>query len=175
MTELTNLVVLVPEAESALAACNALVPRECRLTAPAHITLVYPFVPQEALTSKTTADLSAFFHELPPFRLELAVGWFGREVLLLRPTPARAMVDLTQAVLDRWPEYPYYGGTYDEIEPHVSLAFGTAEMLEPIALQVERLAPISAVVSKVTLLIGPHERMTPGPSFRLGPEIPIGS
>lgn len=84
MADVSNLVVLVPEAERVLAASNALVPPEQRLTAPAHITLVYPFIPPEAITPAVTAELAAFFQPLPRLSFELTIGWFGREVLLLR-------------------------------------------------------------------------------------------
>ena len=168
MGDITNLVLLVPEAERVLAAANALVPPGQRLTTPAHIKLVYPFIPPEALTPAARAERVAFFNAVPPLTFELGVGWFGREVLLLQPSPAGALVELTQATLDRWPDYPYYGGAYDEIVPHLSLAFGTAEMLERIASEVERFTPISTTVRDVKLLIGPHERMTPRASFALG-------
>ena len=50
MEEATNLVVaLVPEADDALAASNGLLPPDKRLTAPAHITFVYPFLPSGAV------------------------------------------------------------------------------------------------------------------------------
>lgn len=76
---------------------NGLVPAERRLTAPAHITLVYPFIAPEAVTAQATAELTAFVRPVAPFSFELALGWFGREVLLLRPEPADAVVDLSQS------------------------------------------------------------------------------
>ena len=154
--EATNLVVLVPEADDALAASNMLLPRDKRLTAPAHITLVYPFLPSGAAVA-ASAEMESFFASLSPVSFRLHVGWFGSEVLILIPYPAEPLIHLTQSILDRWPEYPYYGGLYDKVEPHLSLGFGTAELLEPIAAAVEAYVPISVTITAVTLLVGPHD------------------
>lgn len=126
--DITNLVLLVPEADRVLAAANALVspgqrPRRTSRSC-------FPSFLRRRSRPAARAELAAFFSAVPPFTFELGVGWFGREVLLLQPSPAGALVDLTQATLDRRPEYPYYGGAYDEIVPHLSLPFGAAEMLE---------------------------------------------
>ena len=163
----TNLVVLVPEAEAALELSNHAAAPGAELTAPAHMTLVYPFMPAETLDERSH-ELSAFFAEQRPFHLELRVGWFGREVLLLAPTDPERLVLLTKAVISHWPEYPYYGGTYDVIEPHLSLGFGSEADLAPIAELVEPLTPVRSTVTEVTILVGPHEDMKPGAAFRLG-------
>lgn len=167
MAAVTNLAVLVPEAEDALVASNRLLPIDQRLTAPAHITLVYPFMTRDAVPV-ASAEMESFFMDLRPVSFSLHVGWFGREVLLLAPDPTEPLVQLTRSVLDRWPEYPYYGGAYDKVEPHLSLGFGTAKVLEPIAAAVEAYTPISVTVTEVTLLVGPPDRMIAGQSFRLG-------
>ena len=61
--EATNLVALVPEADDGLAASNMLLPRDKRLTAPAHITLVYPFLPSGAAVA-ASAEMESFFASL---------------------------------------------------------------------------------------------------------------
>lgn len=163
----TNLVVMVPEADPALEIANGSAPPDERLRAPAHITLVYPFIPPATAVDRAD-ELASFFADQEPLTFELEVGWFGREVLLLRPNPEVGLVKLTEAVNARWPEYPYYGGTYDVIEPHLSLGFGTETTLAPVADAVAAITPLTVKVDAVTLLVGPHENMQPGPSFRLG-------
>ena len=148
-----------------LAEANRRMPADRRLTAPAHITLVYPFMPPAALTAPALEDLRIFFSARPALAFDLALGWFGREILLLRPEPASGLVEVTEAILERWPEYPYYGGAYDVIEPHLTLAFGTAAELEPIATSFESQLPLRAHVEEVTLLVGPEDQMRAGPSF----------
>lgn len=155
----SNLVLLVPEAQPAVDLCNAGMPLSKRLTAPAHITLVYPFMPPSEVEG-ASADLRAFFADLSPLRFTLDVGWFGREVLLLRPSPDDAMIELTERVIARWPDFPYYGGQYDTIDPHLSLAFGDAASLDPLAATVNGFTPMAVAIQAVTLLTGPHEAMT---------------
>lgn len=78
------------------------------------------------------------------------------------------MVELTEAVIGNWPDFPYYGGVYDNIEPHLSLAFGDADLLTPLAETVAELMPLTVVINQVGLLVGPHEAMTVSHSFPLG-------
>lgn len=163
----TNLVVLVPEAEAVLEVANRRAAPSSELKAPAHITLVYPFMPAKTLDQRSL-ELTAFFAEQPPFELELRVGWFGGEVLLLAPTDPRELVALTEAVIARWPEHPYYGGAYDLIEPHLSLAFGNEEALAQTAELVQPLTPVRSTVAEVAILVGPHEDMRTGPAFPFG-------
>ena len=150
-----------------LAEVNRRMAPDRRLTAPAHITLVYPFMPPAALTTSALDELRLFFSDRPAFTFDLALGWFGREILLLRPEPASRLVELTEAILERWPAYPYYGGAYDVIEPHLTLAFGDAGELEPIAASLASQLPLRAHVEEVTLLVGPEDQMRPGPAFPL--------
>lgn len=153
-----------------LAAANRRTPPDRRLTAPAHITLVYPFMPPAALTAPTLDDLHMFISDRRGLTFDLALGWFGREILVLRPEPASGLVELTEAILERWPDYAYYGGAYDVIEPHLTLAFGTAGELEPIATSLASQLPLRAHVDQVTLLVGPEQDMRAGPSFPLRSE-----
>ena len=73
----------------------------------------------------------SFFAGLSPVSFRLHVSWFGREVLILIPVPAEPLIQLTQSVLDRWPEYPYYGGLYDKVEPTSRSGSGRRNSLSP--------------------------------------------
>jgi hypothetical protein len=166
VSEASNLVLLVPEAQDH---CNWKMPLDKRLTAPAHITLVYPFIPPQDLSPNVHDELGAFFAGQPSLSFTLRVGWFGREVLLLQPYPETGVVALTERVVERWPEYPYDGGVYDQIEPHLSLAFSDRSVLDPLAEDIEALTPIAVSATQVTLLLGPHEAIVAGPRFTLSP------
>lgn len=82
----TNLVVLVPEADDTLAAANRLLLSDKRLTAPAHITLVYPFLPSDLVVA-ARADDGELFAGLSPVSFRLHVGWFGRSKSPARSPP----------------------------------------------------------------------------------------
>ena len=62
----------------------------------------------------------------------------------LRPRPATPFVDLTAAVVQRWPEYPPYEGAHDEIIPHVTISMSPIDIDVPL--------PIAARAHEVTLI-----------------------
>jgi 2'-5' RNA ligase len=152
----TALAALVPEADCILGLVASM-GGDARTEGvlPAHITLVFPFIPMELVSEAELRRLREFFAAQPAFGGELVVGWFGREVLLLVPADPAPLIQLTQAVVDAWPEYPYYGGAYSEIEPHVTLAYGDEASLSPIAERVEGIGAVPFSVSSITLCEGP--------------------
>ncbi|MEV6013635.1 2'-5' RNA ligase family protein [Streptomyces sp. NPDC051976] len=44
------------------------------------------------------------------------------EVLYLVPAPDRQFRRLTQAIADRWPETPPFGGQFTDVIPHLTIA-----------------------------------------------------
>ncbi len=151
----TALAALVPEADGLLdwvASMGGDARTEGVL--PGHITLVFPFIPMELVSEAELTRLREFFAAQPAFGGELVVGWFGREVLLLVPADPAPLIRLTQAVVDAWPEYPYYGGAYSEVEPHATLAYGDEASLCPMAERVEAMGAIPFSVSSIALCEG---------------------
>ena len=57
---------------------------------PAHVTVLYPFMPPERLSASVLAELGRLLAEIAPFDTTFdAVDWFGDGVVYLRPTPDR--------------------------------------------------------------------------------------
>ncbi len=91
---------------------------------PPHITLLYPFLPAKAVDSDTVQALAALLARTPAFDFSLArIGRFPG-VVYLAPEPSAPFVALTGAVMRRWPEHPAYGGAYEEVVPHLTVAYG---------------------------------------------------
>jgi hypothetical protein len=134
---------------------------------PAHITLLYPWMPPASIDDNVLAELSSLFAAFPAFDFILKQGWFGREVLLLVPADARPFVSLTEAIVHRWPEYPYYGGEYDEIEPHISLAYGDEAGLSGLAAEVTHQLPVQVHAPFVDLSTGEPGHMVTRAKFPL--------
>ena len=44
-------------------------------------------------------------------------------VVYLAPKPAALFIAFTQAVVERWPDHQPYGGAYEEIIPHLTVAY----------------------------------------------------
>ena len=134
---------------------------------PAHITLLYPWMPPASIDDHVLAELTVLFATFPDFGFSLKQGWFGREVLLLVPDDASPFVRLTEAIVHRWPEYPYYGADYDKIEPHISLAYGDEAGLSGLAAEVMHQLPVQAHASFVDLSTGQPGRMVTCAKFPL--------
>lgn len=89
---------------------------------PAHVTLVHPFLRSRRIGHSTECELDALFADVPAFDFTLAeVGYFPK-VLYLAPEPAAPFIALVEAILKRWPEHQPYGGAFEDIIPHVTLA-----------------------------------------------------
>jgi 2'-5' RNA ligase len=149
----TVLHVTVPEAEPLVGAWRERYDRAAGLGVPAHVTVIAPFLPTERLDAGALAELAALIAEHPPFEMRFAD--FGRfsQVLYLAPEPAAPLLALTEAMLARWPEAPPYGGEFDVIVPHLTLA----EREEPATYRevtdaVRPLLPFTSKAGEVQLM-----------------------
>jgi 2'-5' RNA ligase len=153
----TTLIVPVSSAEELLAESS----REAGL--PAHITLLYPFLAARAIGRETEQTLGSLVGEIPAFDFVLSeVGRFPG-VVYLAPEPAAPFVALTRALVERWPDHQPYGGAYEEIIPHLTVAYGETA---PSGLA-ERL-PVSARAEEVWLMSRAGGRWVRHSVFPLG-------
>jgi len=135
--------------------------------APPHITLLYPWMPPALIDEKVLTELARLLVGFPSFDFSLGLGWFGCEVLLLVPEDPAPFVRLTKAIICRWPDFPYYGGDYDSIEPHVSLAYGDESSLSGLATEIVGQVPIRGRTSSIDLSIGQPGHMVTRAQFSL--------
>ncbi|HSL33708.1 MAG TPA: 2'-5' RNA ligase family protein, partial [Candidatus Limnocylindrales bacterium] len=87
------------------------------LGVPPHVTILYPFLPRRALTPAVRGELKSIaseFHAVD-VRFESVGRWPG--VVYLEPQPQARFTALIDRVAARWPEYPPYAGTIDEVIP----------------------------------------------------------
>lgn len=138
----TALVIPVPEVEPQIGELRLAHDASAALGAPAHVTILFPFLDTAELDEAAIADLISGF---PAFDFELdRVERFPDGATWLRPVPSRPFVDLTAAVWQRWPECPPYEGAFDEVVPHLTIS--------KTPIDVELQLPIAARAREVTLL-----------------------
>lgn len=91
----------------------------------AHITLLSPFAAKEELTDGVLGELDLFFADCLPwsFRLEQVAQFPGGRTYL-SPDPAAPFRSLTHELYRHFPEYPPYGGEFDDVIPHLSVPDG---------------------------------------------------
>lgn len=171
--EQSALIVAVPQAEPVVGSFRAELDSGAVLGVPAHITILYPFMPPEALTTDAVQELEELFVGVAPFDVVLSsIGWFDDQVVVILPEPAGPLSDLTQHCVRRWPAWPPYGGIHEEVVPHLTIGdHGNRAALTVAAETVGAALPIQVQVSEVQLFTG---RMTPG-SWRWRRSFPLGA
>jgi 2'-5' RNA ligase superfamily len=138
----TALIIEVPESEPAIGALRLEHDPSAAQGVPAHVTVLFPFVDGAELDEAPVAEL---FSRFRPFDFSLErIERFDSGIVWLRPRPVTPFVDLTAAVVQRWPDYPPYEGEHDEIIPHVTIS------LSPIDVEVP--LPIPSHAHEVTLI-----------------------
>jgi 2'-5' RNA ligase len=150
------LVIRVPEAEALVGGWRRRLDPSAAWGVPAHVTILYPFVAPAAIDAELRSRVAALLAGAAPFAFTLAaVRTFGDDVLYLAPEPAEPFRRLTDLLVDAFPEHPPYGGGFDEIVPHLTVAEGVsrAEMRAARAA-VERGLPVACRAVEVTLMAG---------------------
>ena len=153
------LVIEVPEAEPAVSQWRELYDPGAKWGVPAHITVVYPFVPPGMIdagllsrVAEAAAGIGAF-----DFLLD-EVDQFGTEVLYLTPNPQERFVALTSTIVDEWPQHQPYGGAYDEVIPHLTIAHtNRGASFSAVGSRVADHLPIRGRADTVSLMTGTLE------------------
>lgn len=154
-------IVTAPPVEVIVAPHRARFDRAASLGVPAHVTVLYPFMPPAKIDAQVVSSLAAAIASVPCFEATCAAtGWFGTDVLWLDPQPADRFQALTAAVAKAFPSYPPYGGEYDEVIPHLTVGYGVAiEALRDIEVQILPHLPVHMSVTTAALWCGTN---TPG-------------
>jgi 2'-5' RNA ligase len=127
------LIVPVDAAESYVGRVREQFDRTVQLGVPAHITVLYPFVPPERIDDALLDAVQSTFSRAQPFSFVLSrIGRFAGPPasLHLAPEPAAPFIALTESIVRRFPEHPPYGGQFDDVLPHLTVAYGTETDLQ---------------------------------------------
>jgi len=130
---------------------------------PAHVTVLYRFVRAREVDRHAKEMLGAALGEIPAFDFTLSEIRRFPNVVYLAPDPPEPFVALTHAVLRHWPDQQPYDGAFDEIVPHVTVAYGEST---PSGV-VEHL-PITARAQEVWLMTRRGNRWVLRERFELG-------
>jgi 2'-5' RNA ligase len=147
------IIVPVPDAERAVGDIRRLFDPSAAVGVPAHITLIHPFYPAP-VPEETIHELEQFFASAVPIVLRFeSVGRFSN-TLYLEPTPAGSLIALTEALAERWPQWPPYSGEHRDIVPHLTVADQLVDRarLETLAASVASRLPLSTTVTEAWLI-----------------------
>lgn len=150
------LLIVCPEGERAFGPHRARFDAAARVGVPAHVTITYPFKPVHQLTADDHYRLSHLFGSIRSFVITCeSTGWFGKDFLYVQvkdPIPVVAMVD---AVTAEFPDFPPYGGVFEELVPHLTVGSDQRADLMLAQREVQRELPFAQEVASVELWTGP--------------------
>ena len=160
----TAVLVPVTAAERVVSPHRSRLDRAAALGVPAHVTVLFPFVPPSLITPGVVDALAAAVASVSAFGCEFgATSWFGEDVLYLPPRPGEPFRALTRAVCAAFPGYLPYGGAFADTIPHLTIgererggdrpAGGGADLRAAEAAVLPQL-PVRARVSHVWLMAG---------------------
>jgi 2'-5' RNA ligase len=115
----------------------------------AHVTLLAPFTRPEQLVAGRIREVREVLRDFEAFDFELTstsyLGLASRRVLYLRPEPGERFVEMTAALVRRFPEHPPYGKADLDPVPHLTVATSADDaLLEGIEAAVQAELPIAA-------------------------------
>lgn len=126
---------------------------------PAHITLMYPFVPPE-MVDEAIERLKPICSAFPAFEITLDHYDSFEDALFLEPSDTSTILELHQVLANAFPEYPIYEGEHGiKLHPHLTLArFSDPSEAEQIELPP---APsFTFLVKQIHLYLGEPEGET---------------
>jgi 2'-5' RNA ligase len=118
---------------------------------PPHVTLLYPFVQAEAAEG-SLHGLRELFAETRAFDVTFRELRRFPELAYLAPEPPQPFSRLTEAIVERWPDYPPYEGIHDTVIPHLTVAYGDKALLDEAEADIAPKLPVDAVVTEAVLL-----------------------
>jgi hypothetical protein len=173
----TALLLPVPTAEPVVGQHRARLDASARDGVPAHITVLYPFLPPAGIDETLLASLGLIFAGFDAFEYTLdKVGWFGEAVVWLGPRDPAPFTALTNLVFVAFPSCPPYGGRHAEVIPHLTIGhLGGPQALGTAALSVVPRLPIEAAATEVILMAGPRPGTpdTPAGQWRIIATFPL--
>lgn len=136
------LVILVPEIEPLVGAFRLKHDPSAGMGVPAHITIDYPFLPGIDPGQHLHRELAELFAKIDAFQFTFRDLARFPDVLYLAPDPVAPFKQLIDMVVAGFPESLPYGGAFDNIVPHLTIAqTEDEEILKSIERQLARLLP----------------------------------
>jgi len=169
------LIVPVPEAEPLVGPWRERYDDSARSGVPAHVTLLYPFLAPEQIGPDDLRRLRALFGSTPATRFRLVgVGRFSRGVLYLAPEPDGFLRELTRRIWALYPDRPPYGGAFDDVIPHLTVAqVDDHTVLDEVETAVAAGLPVVTEAVQAWLMLQDEgDRWRAGHVFPLGPPAP---
>lgn len=170
----TGLVLTVPELAGLVDRWRLPTVPAAALGAPAHVTVLYPWLPGP-VTDEALTQLRAAVTAVAPVTLTFGrLGTFPSGVLYLRPEPEDDVRHLTAAVQAAFPHCLPYSGAFPDPLPHLTIALTDPPVLPALEREVRKALaadlPVTATITHLTVLEQrPDGRWSEAHEVGLGP------
>jgi 2'-5' RNA ligase len=153
VTRESALLVAIPETEPLVASIRAKHDPAAGVGVPAHVTLLYPFMPPP-VEGPTRIALRHRFGRVTPFDVTFRhCRRFDERVLWLAPEPAAPLVSLMAELATAFPGYLPYGGAFDDVVPHLTVAEGAEPgIMDDIEEALRTRLPVAGRVTEALLM-----------------------
>jgi 2'-5' RNA ligase len=121
----TALIVPVPSVEPILAEWRGDHREETALGP--HITILYPFLPPWRITRSVERELGEMTADIAFFDFQFSRIERFPQVHYLAPEPEQPFIRLTEQIVSRWPGQLPYGGAFNRVVPHLTVATDASE------------------------------------------------
>jgi 2'-5' RNA ligase len=153
----SGVVIEVPDADALVGDWRAQHDPAAGSGVPAHITILYPFMPPGQLTHESLDALQVIAAGTAPFRFGLVAVDEFPGLLWLRPDPSSDLIALMRRVWAAYPRFPPYGGRYHEPSPHLTVAVvepgdPQAAMRRELESSLSDQLPMDCTASALTIL-----------------------
>lgn len=123
---LSAVIVRVAEADAHVDALRQRYDPSVAFGVPAHVTVLYPFLTPAELVATVLQRLEEAVQAIEPFDFELHETRRFPGIVYLAPRPHQPFVALTRAIEGAFPALTHYGGRFDDVVPHLTVASGDA-------------------------------------------------
>ena len=137
----TALICRVPEAERYIARYRERYDPSARRNVPAHVTVLYPFLPPSEVDHAVREQLADIARAVRCFEYRLAETRRFPVSLYLAPQPDDSFAALTDAVHRAFPDYPPFAGKFATVVPHVTVAHADEPQLCEIEVELRIALP----------------------------------
>jgi 2'-5' RNA ligase len=116
--------------------------------------VLFPFLDESRIDSDACAAIGEMIGRHRPFEVRFEHCGRFPGILYLAPEPDASFRRLTEAIADRWPETPPFGGQFDDVVPHLTIAQGQDDaVLKETEADLRGRLPVTARVSSVDLMV----------------------
>lgn len=144
----TSIICRVPEAERFIAHYRQRFDPSARRNVPAHVTILYPFLPLDQIDEEVRQQLRDIASTVPAFHFRLRDIRRFPLSLNLAPDPDAPFAALTSAVYRAFPDYPPFAGKFDVVVPHITIAHGDEALLCEIDVELRIALPPAGVPAR---------------------------